>query len=88
MQDQPITGGDLLDVCLREAQTDCIVIGLLFRESWPLSIEELAREFDDRERAEESVRRLAETGLVHRFGDFVFPTRAARRAAHIQIGEV
>lgn len=88
MPDQPIRGGELLDVCLREAQTDCIVIGLLFRESWPWSLEELGREFDDRERAEESVRRLAETGLAHRFGDFVFPTRAARRAADIAIGEV
>jgi hypothetical protein len=88
MQDEPIGGGELLDRCLEEVQTDCIVIGLLFRESWPWSIGELAREFDSRQRAEESVRRLAETGLMHRFGDFVFPTRAARRAADIGIGEV
>ena len=64
------------------------MIGLLFGESWPWSIEELVREFDNRERAEESVRRLAESGLAHRLGDFVFPTRAARRAAEIELGAV
>jgi len=86
MQDQPIRGVESLDRCFVDAETDGIVIGLLFGESWPWSVEELAREFNNRQRAEESVRRLAESGLAHRFGDFVFPTRAARRAVEIDLG--
>ncbi len=86
MQDQPIRGAESLDRCEVDAQTDGIVIGLLFDGSWPWSIEELAREFNSRQRVEESVRRLAESGLAHRLGEFVFPTRAARRAVEIDLG--
>lgn len=87
MQDQPIRGVDAPDVCSRECQTDCIVIGLMLGESpWPWSVEELGRELRDKERALESVCRLVESGLAHRLDDFVFPTRAACRAAEIEIG--
>jgi hypothetical protein len=34
----------------------------------------------------DAVARLVETGLVHRFDRFVFPTRTARRAEELRIG--
>ncbi len=39
-------------------------------------------------RAVDAVSRLQRTGLVHRSGEFVFPTRDARRANEMQIGSV
>ncbi len=61
----------------------------MFNEpSWPWSVEEIARELDDKDEAIEAVRRLTDSGLVHRLGELVFPTRSARRAADIEIGTV
>jgi predicted transcriptional regulator len=76
------------DRCEFERQTDNDVLAIMFNDpsSWPWSIQEIAREFDRPTEAEDAVRRLAESGLVHRLGDFAFPTRAARRAAEIEIG--
>lgn len=52
----------------------------------PLSIEEVVRELtapspelDDWEATEDGIRELIAAGLLHRNGEFVFPTRAARR---------
>jgi hypothetical protein len=87
MPDKGIRGVDIPHRCEEEAQTDCLVIGFMLRDGWPWSIEEIAREFD-KERADESVKRLAESGLAHRVGDLMIPTRAARRAADIEIGTV
>jgi|HubBroStandDraft_6_1064221.scaffolds.fasta_scaffold3964882_1 hypothetical protein len=73
----------------RERQLDCIVLSFMFNEpSWPWSVEEIARELDDKDEAIEVVRRLTDSGLAHRLGEFVFPTRSARRAADIEIGTV
>jgi len=87
MPDQGIRGVDLPHRCEEEEQTDCLVIGFMLRDGWPWSVEEIGREFD-KERATESVQRLTECGLAHRVGDLVFPSRAARRAADIEIGTV
>jgi hypothetical protein len=54
--------------------------------SWPWSVQEITREMDDEIEATDAVRRLTDSGLVHRLGKFVFPTRTARRAAEIEIG--
>lgn len=87
MQNQPIRGVEIPDGCTEEERTDCWVIGLMLREgSWPWSVDELARELANRPNAEDSICRLTESGLVHRLGDFVFPTRTARRAAEIELG--
>lgn len=87
MHDQPIGGVDAPDRCSEEQQTDCIVIGLLLLEGgWPWSVEEVARELGSEQRAMESVRRLTERGLAHLLEGFVFPSRAARRAAEMEIG--
>ncbi len=69
-----------------ERQTDNIVLALIFREEWPWSVEEIGREIEDQIEASNAVCRLAGSGLVHRLGDLVFPTRAARRGAEIEIG--
>lgn len=51
-----------------------------------LAIEEVVRELttsapgvDDWEAAEDAIRDLIAAGLLHRNGEFVFPTRAAQR---------
>ena len=44
------------------------------------SLDEIAAAFKERGNATDAVARLAERGLVHRIGEFVFPTLAARYA--------
>jgi hypothetical protein len=64
------------------AVLDCVLLG----ETWPWSLDEIARELGDATSAEDAVRRLVQAGLAHRLGDFVFPTRTARRAAQLEVG--
>lgn len=52
------------------------------------SIEEIARSIGDPVDAVDALRRLEAAGLVHRFGDFVFPTLAARRADELSGGSI
>ena len=59
---------------------------MLLAAAWPWSVHEIARELGDATSAEDAIRRLTETGLAHRMGDFVFPTRTGRRAAERQAG--
>jgi hypothetical protein len=86
MQDQPNRGVDIPDRCTDEEQRDSVVISLMFHDDWPWSVAEIGREIRNPSEAIDSVRRLTESGLLHRIGDFVFPTRTARRAADIEIG--
>jgi predicted transcriptional regulator len=66
---------------------DCEVLHLMLHDHpSPWSLEELARELDDETNAADAVDRLQRAGLVHRLGDFVIPTRTARRAAQLQLG--
>jgi hypothetical protein len=89
MQDQRIPGEAPQDRCSKERQLDGVVLAFMFNEEgWPWSVDEIARELDDHAEAIEAVRRLTDSGLVHRLGEFVFPTRSARRAAEIEIGTV
>lgn len=62
-----------------EDQEDAGVLELLMHEPLPWSLDEIARELGDRVVATDAVARLYAAGLVHRFGEFVFATRAARR---------
>lgn len=69
-----------------ERHTDNTILSLLLSgPSWPWSVEEIGRELADHDAARNAVCRLAEHGLVHRLGDFVWPTRTARRAAELEI---
>jgi hypothetical protein len=75
-------------VAEREDRTDKVVLMLLCESSFPWSVEEIARELQDESRTADAVRRLTEVGLAHRLGDFVFPTRTARRADEIDVGTI
>lgn len=85
--DQRIEDGGSADIS--EEQRDRSVIGLLLSGgSWPWTVDEIARELRAPIEAADAVSRLTEAGLLHRFGDFVFPTRAARRADELEVGAI
>jgi hypothetical protein len=70
-----------------ERHIDNCVLALMFREeSWPWNVAEFAREIGETNETLDSIRRLTSHGLAPRHGDFVFPTRPARRAREIEIG--
>ncbi|MFZ2050427.1 MAG: hypothetical protein WAU69_05785 [Solirubrobacteraceae bacterium] len=70
-----------------EARLDALLLDHLLLSPWPWTIEELAREIQEKNiDTADSVARLAETGLVHRLERFVFPTRTARRAEELRVG--
>jgi hypothetical protein len=74
---------------LSEDEIDNTVVGfLLDKPSWPWSLEEIARELGDRPDAEDAVARLAGSGLIHRLGDFAFPSRSLRRASKLRLDTV
>lgn len=78
MHDERSPAGD-------DDRADAAILELLLhdehRHAW--SDEELARDIGDRLTATDALSRLERTGLVHRQDGFVFPTRAARRAAQL-----
>jgi hypothetical protein len=71
-----------------EDQRDNTILNIMLSgPSYPWTVEELVREVQDTEAAD-AVARLTEAGLMHRFGEFVFPTRTARRADELQVGAI
>jgi hypothetical protein len=69
---------------LSENDHEKAVIELLICDRQPWTIEEIVREVcSTRLDAIDAVGRLVGSGLLHRHGEFVFPTRAARRADEI-----
>jgi hypothetical protein len=62
------------------------VLAMLFQDPFPWTVEEIGRELDSQKHAVDSVASLAGAGLVHRLGEFVFPTRAARRSDELHEG--
>lgn len=62
------------------------VLLVLSDDPVPWTVEELGRELKDTGDAVDAVARLAGAGLAHRLGDFVFPTRAARRSDELDDG--
>jgi hypothetical protein len=68
-----------------EDDTDKTVLELLLRARWPWSVEEVGRELGDTFRAEDAAGRLRAAGLAHRNGALLFPTRAAVRAADLDL---
>lgn len=73
-----------------EDQHDSAVLRLMLCDGsgFPWSVEEIARTIHDRIDAVDALRRLEAAGLVHRLGDFVFPTLAARRADELSGGSI
>jgi hypothetical protein len=62
------------------------VLILLLEDRYPWTVEELTRELNHPTDALDAIASLAGDGLVHRLGDFVFPTRAARRSDELYEG--
>lgn len=88
MPDQRIQDEDSQDR-LSEERIDNIVLDfMLLDQSCPWSVQEIVRELGDKNDALDALSRLQRMGLVHRLGEFVFPTRAARRAAELRVGSV
>jgi hypothetical protein len=72
---------------ISDEHTDSVVLDfMLLGGGWLWSMDEIVRELGDAADAEDAVRRLIETGLAYRLGDFYFPTRTARRAAQLEVG--
>jgi hypothetical protein len=71
-----------------DEQRDSLLLNLMLCEdqAFPWSREELARTIGNQIGAFDAVARLEEDGLVHRVGEFVFPTRACRRAGELDFG--
>ncbi len=76
----------MTDEAQAEKDLDSIVLRLLLDTREPWSMDEIVREVED-QAARDAVCRLAAVGLVHRHDDFAFPTRAARRAAELEIAD-
>ncbi len=73
-----------------ETRRDNTVLKLLLGDEHhcPWSIEELARTIGDRNDTVDAVSSLQAAGLLHRVGDFVFTTLAARRADELAEGAI
>jgi predicted transcriptional regulator len=64
-----------------EAQRERAVLELMLDDCYPWTVDEIVSEISgERIDAADALARLEGSGLVHRLGEFVFPTRAARRA--------
>ena len=70
----------------RDAVGDNLVLAVMLAEPFPCTLHELVLELEDQNYVVDAVARLVASGLAHRVRDFVFPTRAARRAAELQVG--
>lgn len=64
------------------------VLLMLFDDRVPWTLDELGRELKSHSDAADAVASLAGAGLVHRLGDFVVPTRAARRSDELYGGAI
>jgi len=74
---------------LSDEQIDRVVLDFMLEDHpYPWHLDELGRELGSQTGAIDAVGRLTRTGLIHRWGDFVFPSRTAARAAQVQIGTV
>ena len=64
------------------------ILNLMLADSpWLWSLDEISRELRSTIDAQDTVTRLADAGLLHHLDRFVFPTRAARRADELGLGD-
>lgn len=70
-----------------DEMTDGAIFGLLSGcdDQRPWSVDEIARELGDHNRAVDGLARLYGSGLIHRMGEFVWATRAALAADAISL---
>jgi hypothetical protein len=72
----------------RMDQRERMVLYMLFHDPFPWTAEELERELGSQEGVDDAISSLAAAGLVRRLGEFVIPTRAARRCDELYDGVV
>lgn len=79
----PVSAASITAALNRE---EAAVLDVLLAADGPglWSVDELIRALGDRLQALDGLRRLESYGLVHRLGDFVFPSRAAVHAEQIR----
>jgi hypothetical protein len=65
-----------------------MVLYLLIQDPSPWTIEELGREVGDQRGTSDAVAALVSTGHVYRLGEFVIPTRSARRSDELYEGAI
>jgi hypothetical protein len=63
-----------------------VVLILLLDDRLPWTLDELGRKLKDHVDAADAIATLSGDGLVHRLGEFIFPTRAARRSDELYDG--
>jgi hypothetical protein len=63
-----------------------VVLILLLDDRLPWTLDELGRKLKDHTDAADAIATLSGDGLVHCLGEFVFPTRAARRSDELYDG--
>ncbi|HEX4116138.1 MAG TPA: hypothetical protein VHY18_09730 [Solirubrobacteraceae bacterium] len=86
MPDHRIQQAQEVEDNVGDESRDGNVLGLIVDSGWPWTVDEIACELGTLLGARDSVARLSGAGLVHRFGEFVFPTRTALRAEQIGAG--
>jgi hypothetical protein len=87
MHPQPIEEGALLKGVSDDGRDNAILGVILFEQpSFPWTVDEVESEMREPLHTTDSIDRLVRMGLLHRSGEYVWPTRAARYAAEIEIG--
>lgn len=84
MQENPIP----VNACRKSDETtEATIMALLLSDDsrWPWATDELVRQLGDSIATVDAINRLHATGLVHRCGEFVFPSRAAERADQLAL---
>lgn len=79
MPDHRIGRAQLADD-VQDEHRDGNVLWLIIDSGWPWTVDEIACELGSPLGAADAVSRLSGAGLLHRVGEFVLPTRAARQA--------
>lgn len=84
MPDHRIDDVALPEDTVSDEDRDGNVLNLLIDSGWPWTVDEIACELRSPLGATDAVSRLSGAGLVHRAGEFVLPTRAARQADQLR----
>jgi hypothetical protein len=87
MHEKPIEEGALLKGVSDEWRDNAVMALLLFEKPMlPWSVDEIENEMREPAFTTDSIGRLVRAGLLHRSGNYVWPTRTACYAAEIEIG--
>jgi hypothetical protein len=87
MHEKPIEEGALIKGVSDEGRDSSVMGMLLFEKpTLPWTVAEVESEMREPLYTTDSISRLVRAGLLHRSGEYVWPTRTACYAAEIEIG--